>query len=326
MNELHETNWLPGVIAAGGALLAAVIFLIASLRKHLPTAQPSSAEDLSVRYQGIILELKEHAANKHLHAPEAWAAEQSRLEQAAAAVLRERAGVQHDTLKTKARAEKSVATQAEATGFFAKNPAFKGALWGAAVVLFFVVLGVLLSRESKDRAEGEQITGMKAGGSRPAMQAPDNAPEKEDLELKTALERAERSPDDIEALSAAANGLIQRQLFDDAAPLVRRATALDPYHVPTRIHRAILVAVDGEPVIALDELQHIADTFEDAYEARMYAGMLAMQADDKEGALAQFERYLAEAPAAEQPPMLRMGIAQLKQELAKQPPRPAKQP
>ena len=313
MNELHQTNWIPGLTAAGAAVVAAVIFLIVSLRKHAPTPPASSLEDLGVRYQGIIVELKEHAANKHLHAADAWAAEQSRLEQAAAAVLRERAGVQHDALKAQARAEKRV-TQREGTGFFARNPALKGAIWGAAVVLFFVVLGVLLSRDSTARNDGDSITGMKAGGSDAPMQA---RPEPtEDLELKTAMQRAERSPDDIDALSAAVKGLVQRQMFEDAAPLIRRAATLDPYHVPTRTYRAVLLAVDGQTMTALDELQHIADTFEDAYEARMYAGMLAMQADDKERALAQFERYVAEAPAAEQPPMLRMGIAQLKQELA----------
>ena len=324
MNEIHQTHWLPGVIALGTAMLAAIVFLIASLRKHTPAPPASSMEDLGVRYQTIILELKELAANKHLHTSEAWATENSRLEQAAAGVLRERAGVQHDTLKAQARAEKKIA-QSEGTGFFAKNPALKGALWGAAVVLFFVVLGVLLSRDSKDRVDGEQITGMKAGASDAPMQAPDKpaADPKDDLELKTALQRAERSPDDIEALSAAAKALIQRQMFDDAGPLIRRATALDPYHVPTRTWRAIMLAVEGQTMTSLDELQHIADTFEDGYEARMYAGMLAMQADDKALALAQFERYLVEAPAAEQPPMLRMGVAQLRQELAgaPQPPR-----
>ncbi len=320
MNELHQTNWVPGVAVLGGALLVAVIFLLVSRRKHGPTAAAFSSEDLEVRYQGIIVELKELAANKHLHAPEAWAAENSRLEQAAAAVLRQKAGVTHDSLKAQARAEKRVAVTAEATGFFAKNPALKGAIWGAAVVLFFVVLGVLLSRESKDRNDGDSITGMKAGGSDAPMRPRDNpeaaADPNDDPELKAAIQRAERSPEDIEALSGAIKSMIQHQLFDDVTPLIRRATALDPYHVPTRTYRAVMLAVEGQTMTALDELQHIADTFEGAYEARMYAGMLAMQSDDKERAIAQFERYLVEAPVSEQPPMLRMGIAQMKKELA----------
>ena len=320
MNPAHETHWLPGLLALGCALLAAIVFLLSSRRKHTPVAPASSAEDLGARYQGIIAELKEHAANRHLYAAEAWATEQARLEQAAAAVLRERAGVAHEDLKAQARAAKRVEAQTTATGFFARNPAFKGALWGGGVVLFFVALGVLLSRESKDRADGEQITGMAAGGSGAPMKP---QPPQEDPVLKAALERAERSPEDIDALAAASRELISRQLFEDAAPLVSRATMLDPYHVPTRIHRAILLATEGQTATALDELQHLADTFEGAYDARLYAGFLSMQAEDKPRALAQFERYLDEAPAAEQPVMLRSGIAQLRAEIAHQGKAPA---
>ncbi|MBS1152507.1 MAG: hypothetical protein H6Q89_4205 [Myxococcaceae bacterium] len=310
-----ETNWLPGILAIGAALVAAVTFLLISLRKHAPSAPASSPEDLETRYQALILQLKGHTAQKHLQSPEAWAAEQARLEQAAAAVLRERAGAKHDALKAEARAAKKVA-QAEATGFFAQNPALKGALLGAGVVGFFVVLGVVLSQESKAREDGAGMTGGVPSDSRGPMQG---APP-EDLELKAVMDRANRSPDDIDALSAAAKALIDRQLFDDAAPLVRRATAIDPYHVQTRTHRAVMLAVQGQTSPALDELQHVADTFEDAWDARLFAGMIALQADDRQRALEQFERYVNEAPPDEQPPMLRQGIAQLKQELA-QPPR-----
>ena len=314
--EPHQTtNWIPGIIAFGSALVVAVTFLLISLRKHAPVAIGSSAEDLETRYQGMIAQLKEHSANKHIHSPEAWAAEQARLEQAAAAVLREKAGVKHATLKAQARAEKKAA-RPEATGFFAKNPAIKGAIWGAGVVGFFVVLGLVLSQESTARVDGQGMTGTVPGeGSKGPMEP---RPPQEDVELKTALDRANRSPDDIDALSNAAKELIARQMFEDAAPLIRRATSLDPYHVPTRTHRAVLLAVEGQTMMAMDELQHVADTFEDAHEARLFAGMLALQGDDRERALAQFERYVVEAPIDEQPPMLRKGIAQLRAELAQQ--------
>jgi tetratricopeptide (TPR) repeat protein len=311
----HATNWLPGIIALGVAVTVAIAFVLASFRKHAPVAKKVAAEDLETRYQALIVQLKEHGANKHLHAPDAWAEEQARLEQAAAAVLRERAGAKHDALKAQARAEK-LASKPEPTGFFAKNPAIKGALWGAGVVGFFVILGIVLSQESKDRNDGQEMTGKVPDGARGPMEP---APPREDVELKTAMERANRSPDDIDALSNAAKELIARQMFDDAAPLIRRATAIDPFHVQTRTHRAVLLALEGQTHTALDELQHVADTFEDAYEARLFAGMLSLQLEDRERALAQFERYVVEAPPEEQPPMLRAGIAQLKQELASPP-------
>jgi tetratricopeptide (TPR) repeat protein len=309
-----STNWLPGIIAFGAALVTAITFLLMSVRKHAPVAKPSSAEDLETRYQAMIHQLKEHAANKHIHTAEAWAAEQAQLEQAAAAVLRERAGVKHEALKAEARAAKKVA-RAEATGVLAKNPLLKGALWGVGVVGFFVLLGVVLSQESTTRVDGQEMTGMVPGGAKGPMEP---APPQEDVELKAAMDRANRSPDDIDALSNAAKELISRQMFEDAAPLIRRATALDPYHVQTRTHRAVMLAVEGQTMTALDELQHVADTFEDAHEARLFAGMLALQAEDRERALVQLERYVAEAPIEEQPPMLRKGIAQLRQDVAQQ--------
>ncbi len=319
MGPAHSTNWLPGILAASAALVAAVVFVLASLRKHSPTAPPSSEEDLDIRYQSLIAQLKEHSANKHIHAPEAWATEQARLEQEAAAVLREKAGVKHASLKSDARAAKKAAQAATATGFFAKNPAFKGAIWGAGVVGFFVILGVVLSQESTTRTDGQGMTGAVPGEAAGPMAA---RPPEEDLELKTAMARANRSPDDIDALSEAAKQLIARQMFDDAAPMVRRATAIDPYHVATRTHRAVLLAVEGQGLTAMNELQHVADTFEDAYDARLFGGMLALQADDRPRALEQFERYMQEAPRDEQPPMLSKAIVQLKAELSQQQPAP----
>lgn len=316
MGGPHPTNWLPGILAVSAAFVAAVVFVLVSLRRHRPTAPPSSEEDLEIRYQGLIAQLKEHGANKHIHSAEAWADEQARLEQAAAAVLREKAGVKHAALKSETRASKKAAQAAAATGFFAKNPAIKGALWGAGIVGFFVILGVVLSQESTARTDGQGMTGAVPGEAAGPMA---ERPPAEDLELKTAMARANRSPDDIEALSEAAKQLIARQMFDDAAPMVRRATAIDPYHVPTRTHRAVMLAVEGQGLTAMNELQHVADTFEDAYDARLFAGMLALQADDRPRALEQFERYMQEAPVDEQPPMLGKALVQLRAEIAQKP-------
>jgi regulator of sirC expression with transglutaminase-like and TPR domain len=85
-------------------------------------------------------------------------------------------------------------------------------------------------------------------------------------------------------------------------------------------------AVEGQTSTALEELVHIADTFEDAYDARLFAGMLALQNDDRERALVQLERYRAEAPPDEQPPMIGQAIAQLRAERAPHPPMMPKVP
>src|SRR5207248_100558 len=101
----HVTNWTPGLIALAVAIFAAVVYALrARSSAAAPVAKPT--EDLDERYRAILGQLKEHAAQKHLAPAEQWQAEQTRLELAAAAVLRERDGAKHEQLKAEARAEK----------------------------------------------------------------------------------------------------------------------------------------------------------------------------------------------------------------------------
>jgi tetratricopeptide (TPR) repeat protein len=312
----HQTNWLPGLITLGVGLAVAIFFALLQRRKAAPAVADDSAA-LDAKYQALLIQLKEHAASKHLATPEAWQVEQTRLEQAAAQVLRDKANVKHETLKTEARAG-AMAKAAEAPqGFFAKNPALAGALWGGGAVAFFVFLGMSLSTESTARVDDGK--GPMMGNGQVVTPQPSNPNEPpEDPRLAAALARAEREPDDVEVLANAANELIKRQMFDDAAPLVARATLIDPYHVKTRIYRTVLSALSGPPMTALAELEHLADTYEGAYQARLYAGALAAQTGSPERALKSFERYLEEAPKSEHPPMLQQGIAELRAEIAHQ--------
>lgn len=311
----HETNWLPGVIVLGAAALAALFFALTARKKHAPVQQDAKVEDLERRYEALLAQLKEHAANRHLMAPDAWEAEKARLELAAVATLKERDGKKHEALKAEARAEK----KAQAPGM----PGWVWGLIGAAIAVFFVQLGNTLTRESKDRVDGQEMTGIDpaAGQRAPMMPNPD------EQKLNALIARVERSPDDLEVLSEASTELVRRQRFEDAAPLIRRASAIDPFHVQTRINRAVLDALQGEPNEALAELEHVASTYDEAWEARLYAGALALQNNDPTRALTQFETYLLEAPPSEQPPMLRRAVEDLRKQVqAGMPMLPAKQP
>lgn len=311
----HETNWLPGVVVLGAGLLAALIFALNSQRKVKPAPPPSSAADLEARYLALLNQLKEHAAAKHLMTAADWEKEQARLEQAAAQTLREKAGVKHEELKAEARAEKRATAAAgpQAQGFWAQNPSLKGAVWGAAVVLFFVALGYGLSTQSSDRRDGQSITGVVPPGGMPAQQQEEP---QVDPKLRSLMQRAQANPDDIDVLADAASELVKRQMFDDAAPMIQRGTLIDPYHVRMRICRAVLDAVEGESKPALDELIHLGATYDDAYDAHLYAGMLAMELKDLRQARDQFQLYVDTAPQSTQPPMIRSAIAQIDQELS----------
>lgn len=311
--EGHSTNWTPGFIALAVAIAVAYLFVrsfrASSAASDKKPGDGASPEDLDERYRALLASLKEHAAGKHLMPEAQWQAEQTRLEQAAAAVLREKAGAKHEALKAQARAEKLEKARAEGSGFFAKNPALRGALVGGLGVGFFVVLGFVLTNQTSTRVDPPMQ-------NRPPMAAAAKAdPAKE---IAALVDRAQKNPDDIDVLADVSGQLVKLQAFNEAYPIVMRASGLDPFHVQTRIWRAVLEAVDGQALTALTELEHLASSYPGAYKARLYAGLIALDAEQQQRALTQLEAYLVEAPPAEQPPFIAMSVQQLKAQLAQQ--------
>jgi len=74
-------------------------------------------------------------------------------------------------------------------------------------------------------------------------------------------------------------------------------------------------AVDGDMPGAMADLARLADMYPEAYDARLFVGLIAMDQNDTAKALKNFEWYLSTAPAEEQPPMLPMAVAQLRQQV-----------
>ena len=128
----QQTNWLPGIIALGIALVCGIGFLLLQRRKggapSAPEPQRDGAlDDLDRRAQSLIEQLKELVADKHNLSSEQFEAEKSRLEREAAAALR----AKDDYLKQRKPAttgapgsEAPAPAQAApaGTGFAARNP------------------------------------------------------------------------------------------------------------------------------------------------------------------------------------------------------------
>ena len=166
---------------------------------------------------------------------------------------------------------------------------------GAGLVLFFGALGYELSKESAPKPESAQRAPMAAA---PAAQ--------ESPRMQAALETLNQNPDDLPSLTLLGHELIKRQSMEQAIRIVDRASALDPFQVETRVHRALLQAVQGGSLVDTQAtLDHLAKTYPGAYEALLYGGILSLQQGDKRGALNRFEAYVAEAPVADQAPMIR---------------------
>ena len=97
------------------------------------------------------------------------------------------------------------------------------------------------------------------------------------------------------------------------------ASLIDPFHVENRIHGALLKAVEGKPQDSLAQLNHLAHRYPNAHKALLYSGALLMQMGQPGVALQTFERYLKEAPVAEQPPGLSQEVARMRREMRQSP-------
>jgi hypothetical protein len=88
-------------------------------------------------------------------------------------------------------------------------------------------------------------------------------------------------------------------------------TLIDPFQVRGRVSRAVMRAVDGDAKGSQDELERLAAAYPEAYDARMFAGLIAAEGNDNARAVRNLEAYRATAPRSEQPPMIPKMIQQL---------------
>ena len=319
----QPTNWWPGIIALAVSLLCGLAFLLLQRRKG---GTPSMAEpqrdgvqdDLDRRAQSLIEQLKELVADKHNLSPEQFEAEKSRLEREAAAALRAR-----DEYRQKKKPGKQGGAQAPApgqaapapTGFAAKNPQLVGALWGAGIVVFFGALGYLLVAEQRPREEGMEASGRVPPNSVPPQQ---QMPPQEDAQLAEAKERLRNDPTDLEAAGFVSHEMIRNRQLDEAEKVTKRALAVDPFHIESRVHLGVLNAIRGDVAQAEQELLELANTWPGAQEALLFLGFINLQTGNRGKALEYFERFSVEVPGEHQPPGLSEAIAQLRAQVSQE--------
>ncbi|MBX5483227.1 MAG: tetratricopeptide repeat protein [Myxococcaceae bacterium] len=322
----HVTHWTPGiVVAAIGFVVSLVVFFLSKDRSKAGVTEDVKLADLNERLQQVVDQLRELETERHMRG-ESYETEKARLEQEGAAALRAR----DEYIKARAaEAAKAAAAQPAATaapapartGFWARHPELKGALWGAGIVCFIFAAGWALTNAERERGDGE-MTGMRPPNDEPpatTAQASQSAAD-EDPHFKAFLERAKTHPEDADAAAYVAHVLIRDQKFDEAEKLTAQALAADPFHVESRIHRAVLRATEGHMREAIDDLGKIARTWPESYEALLFRGAIALQIGEPKIALQSFERFVAEAPPDEQPPQVHHAMAMLRQQLGQSTP------
>lgn len=304
------TNWAPGLIVLAVGFIAAALFLF--IRKSgapAPDAKDGALEDLERRYQSLIEQLKELAADKHALEPERYEAERKRLEMEAVAALRARDEHQK---KHGAPQDAPGARREAPVGKGMIPPQLKGALWGGGIVLFFATLSYTLVAEQRTRGEDDAATGRVPPGMGATAQQP-----QEDPQLSEAMERLRNNPSDLDAAALLSHELIRRQMYEEAHRVTQRALSVDPFSVELRVHMGVLRAVRGDEAGAEQELMKLVDTYPDAQEALLFLGAIAMRQGDKEKALGMFERFAVEVPGEMHPPPLLAAIQQLRGELGR---------
>lgn len=312
MGSGGETQWLPGLIVLGGALLIGVIYLLATRRRNQRLHDRDEAQvELDRKAQLYLEQLKELMQEQHQLPPEHFQAEKSRLELLAAAAMKARDEYRADAKnrsEAEAAAKATTPTPPAPQGFFDRNPQLKGAIWGAGVVLFFVVLGLWLSQEQKDRGDGE------ATGRIPPMAiAPEDDPREQGFQR--ALERVKRNPSDVDFSGAVVHELIRREDWDQAMAITERALGVDPFHPEHRVHRALFQASQGKIDEAIAELERLSMVYPDAHEALLFIGTLSLERGDHARALKYLERFDREAPLEEKPSQLPHAIAEIRQKM-----------
>ena len=298
------TNWAPGLIVlAVGFIAAALVLFTRKVAASAPEAKDGALEDLERRYQSLIEQLKELAAEKHTLEPERYESERKRLELEAAAALR----AKDEHLKRGATQDGPGARREAPASKGLLSPQLKGALWGGGIVLFFATLGYTLVSEQRTRGEDDAATGRVPPGMGATAQQP-----QEDTQLSETMERVRNNPADLDAAALLSHELIRRQMFEEADRVTNRALAVDPFSVELRVHLGVLKAVRGDEAGAEQDLMKLVDTYPDAQEALLFMGAIAMRQGDKEKALGMFERFAVEVPSEMHPPPLLAAIQQLR--------------
>jgi tetratricopeptide (TPR) repeat protein len=308
------TDWLPGILvlvlglaAAAGALLFGRRRAPAGAKEARRASATQDAEEAGLRGARLLEQLRELEADKHQLSEETYQAESTRLQQQAADALRAR-----DEARPSSPKPSAPEPSPPPTGFAGRHPQLTGAFWGAGVVVFFGALFLWLKQDVQPRTQGEGLTGTAGRGEASAEPPP------EDPAFTEALVRVRDDPGDVETSAHVVHELIRRQDYDEARLLTERSLGIDPFQSEARVHQAFLLAVAGDPKAASSELQHLSTLYPNSSEALLFLGLLRMRAGDNHGAADAFERFLAEAPADEQPPQMRASLMGLLQQLKSQ--------
>jgi tetratricopeptide (TPR) repeat protein len=293
--------WIPGIVSAVVGLVAGLWTAIAVTRKE--TAAPdrdTALEDLEERKDNAVLLLRELEEQRDKLPTARYEAERAEIERQAVAALRARqellvASPAAETGPAQEDASPEASRTADTerhgvVGYLASRPQLRGMLWGAAIVGVAALLYALVV----DEGTPTTAAGMPPGSSSGAMAGGTQAPQSPELEA--ILGRLRQDPNDMDALVAGGHLLLQRMAVAQARPFIDRALQLDPEHLESLLHYAVLLAAEGNQAEGMSRLDGLLEKHPDLAEGWLFRGMFATQGGDGDLMRESFERYLKIAP------------------------------
>ena len=173
------------------------------------------------------------------------------------------------------------------------------AAWAVVVTVFFAGLGVTLQTASHERQEGATMTGGDLVSGAPLAKTI------ADLEARVAS-----NAQDLDALNQLAYIAINRGDLGAAMGWLDKARAFAPEHPEVRTHMAILQASVGMAARAKVELEAALAEDPTLSKALFWKGLIALQAGEREAAVASLEAALEHAADADARLMATQALAE----------------
>jgi tetratricopeptide (TPR) repeat protein len=265
MNEAAVTfSWLPPVLFLAGGLLVGSFLAWWTQRKgegaESETLPPVEVRDLEEKEAALLAQIEELEDTADKYTPERLAAHRRRIELAAAETLRQLEGKRAEAQRRREVEPRPAASVG--TGFFARNPALKGFLWGAGAVTALALLFFSVSRSTMPRAPGGSLT-----GNAPS-EAAAGAPESQSEMARQLDARIQANPDDLEARIAKARIDLGQSDWMAAWNETSYVLERDPGNPEAATYQALVRFAMGETQRAIDQLNQAlekAPGFPDAY-------------------------------------------------------------
>jgi cytochrome c-type biogenesis protein CcmH/NrfG len=303
------TQLAPGALVLTAAAIAGGLLATRLRRGGTVAATTNRKDDLDERLGHLLAHLRDLDEQERRLAPGSYESERRRIEAAAAALMKERDRVEEVVVQP----TPSTAQEGDAViGFLAKNPQWKGALWGGGVVAVAAFLYMTVIAEQRPREAGGTMT----GGSETGGAAPAGAGAQMDPEISALVAHLRASPSDLEALVRLGHLVLRGQMLDEARMLTDRALQLAPDNLEARVHDAVLIA-SRDPGAGLKKLDAVLEKAPELSEAWLFRGMLGMQSGNQELMRESFTQFVAHAPEGPQRERIRamlQGGAQAQQQ------------